>query len=877
MVSAGNLIVTQPVSQTICQKDQSGQFQSAQFTIEVVNPALALQWYRLDGENWVIIPGAIYPMYSAQAAGKYYCNVILSPTEQEGSDIVTLTINDAPGIMGFDIPMVCDSSELRVHVDPNNIVSNGSVITGYVWKLTGISGSITQPGTGSSISDFIISPAVAGQSGSVLTLSLTNGCGTTISDPPKPITVLDPTPLPTVISRDYCQGENAVILSINQDNEAVWYNAAIGGQIITNPADLIPKTSTPGTQKWWVSQKIVYPGGPTCESGRQEVTVKVFSLPAVPAPLPPFPGTTFNIDMCLNDPDIILNAQGSDLQWYDGVGRLPAAPQINTSIPKTLTYYVTQFDGTCESLKEGGKITILIKDRSVVDGIELAYNPELCPNNPMILNVTSRRPNPTFTWYDDDHKTLKIGSGPTFTTSVLKRDTAFYVTVQYPGECESLYPRAAVVNVRDNTLPKITAPPHLIINTDDGVCVATNVQTGVPFVSDNCTFEKDLLVFTNPIAPVTYSLGDTTLVWWVQDEAGNKDYALQTISVRDREKPRTTCPANIELDINENENSAVIDYILSYTDNCTPQSEVDTMLVRGRPSGSVFPLGETLVRYLISDKAGNIDTCQFKVIVKHPYREPVVTLRILPGSEICAGQEVVITPVISGGSGRFSYSWNPRRWTDAVMRDYPRVNTTYEVTIDDGVSTPQTKTIPITVLQPMPVTLTLEGKPMDQIFEGDEVLVTATYGFSSYKLLLNNEEIQVAGQNSKVGFQAELGTYFVRVFATDESGCVSQDQLEVVVDSEQLPNVFTPTRKSMNNQVFLEFLEKNVQSPEDFELQIFSRAGELLYKGNKGWDGYYKGKLMSQGTYLYVVRRKMYSGEHKGEYRTYKGVVTLKL
>jgi len=864
-----DLIVTQPVSRTICKKDIS-----AQFTV-VGNPAyiLTYHWYRLTGTNEESIPAALHHTYTADIAGEYFCMVIKSPTEMQRSNTVTLTINDAPRIMGFDIPTVCDNSELRVHADPANIISNGSVITSYEWKLNGAYGTTIQPGTGSTISDFVLSTAVAGQSGSVLTLSLTNGCGTGISEPPKPITVWEPTPKPNPISTDYCQGEKAATLSIREDNEAVWYNAATGGQKIPAPT---PITSTPGVKTWWVSQKITYPNnGPTCESERTAVTVEVFRLPDVPS-------TDYvnnNIEMCLNDlPEITLNAQGTDIQWYDSKGPLPpaTAPHINNSEAGTQIYYVTQFDGTCESSKEGGKITVQIRNRSVVDAIVLAYNPELCPNNSTVLNVTSQRPNPTFRWYKNQDKTGLIGPpaavGPTLTTPVLMHDTVFYVTVQFTsaGECESQYPKAAVVNVRDITLPKITAPPHLVIGTDDGVCYATNVRTGVPFVSDNCTLEKNLLVFTNPVAPVEYLLGDTTLVWWVQDEAGNKDYALQTISVRDREKPRGTCPADIPWDINENENSAVIDYNLSYTDNC---SEVEMKLDKGLPSGSVFPLGTTLVRHLVSDKAGNVDTCEFKVIVKHPYRDMNINLRVLPASEICPGQEVVITPVISGGSGRFSYSWNPRRWTDAVMRDYPLTNTTYELTVNDGISPPQTKTVQIAVLQSQPVTLTLEDRPMDEIFEGDEVLVTATSGFSSYKLLLNNQEMQVSGLNNKVGFQAELGTYFVKVFATNESGCVSQDQLEVVVDSRKLPNVFTPNRKSLNNQLFLEFLAKDVQSPEDFELQILSRAGELLYKGNNGWDGYYKGKLMPQGTYLYVVRRKM----NNGDYRIFKGVVTLKL
>ena len=549
---------------------------------------------------------------------------------------------------------------------------------------------------------------------------------------------------------------------------------------------------------------------------------------------------------------------------------MPSAPQINTSDTAKLTqiYYVTSDNGACSSPFDDGKVTVVLKLRSNVDAIELKYNTELCPNNKTWLSAETTNPQfgPIFRWYKNENKTELLYTGPVYETPVLTDNTAYYVTLQYEKakqpECESLYPKAAVINVRDITLPTITAPPHLVIGADDGKCYASNVQTGLPIASDNCTIEENLLIFTDPPAPTIYYVGDTTLVWWAQDEAvpiPNRDYALQTISVRDWEKPRGTCPEDIEWNIDENETSAVVYYSKSYTDNC---GIVRDTLVRGFHSGSVFPLGTTLVRHLISDRAGNTDTCQFNVIVKYPYREPRLTLR--PNKyEICPNDEVVITPVISGGSGRFTYSWKqPRPWSDAVMRDYPMRNTTYEVTVSDGVSPPMTESVHITVLSSNPVNLTLEGVTMDKIFEGDQVLITASSGFPSYKLLLNHQVIQNTGLNNHVGFQAELGTYVVGVFATDESGCVSQDQMEILVDSKRLPNVFTPNHDGINDR----FLE-------GFDLKVFSRANELLYQGTDGWDGTYKGKPVQQGTYLYVVTRRM----NNGEFRVFKGWVTLKL
>ena len=840
-VSAGNFIITQPVSHTICKSKYS-----AKFSLEV-DPAFnnyVFRWYRKENSEWKPIQlGGSGREYNATEATEYYCEVTKDGVVEK-SNTVSLTIWDVPTITGISAPSVCDGSELQAQVIQVN--TNGSNISGYEWILNGIT---IQNGTVSNnqIPDLENYPVNKSTHDlKTLTLKATNICGESSSS--MQITVWATPLLPTPVANDYCQKEPAKELYINDPGVAVWYNASTGGSQIPAPT---PDTDKTGTQTWWVSQKVTYPSGPTCESGRKEVKVVVHQVPAPPL-------TDNNIEMCLNDPSITLQVQGANTTWYNQQKvMLFTAPQINTTVAGIQTFYVTQNNGNCESPKDDGAINILIKERANIEAVDLVYAPELCPKNSTIIDANSEVPNSTFKWYTNNDKTGLIKTGSTLTTPVLMRDTAYYVTVQYEGLCESSFSKAANIFVRDVTLPKITAPPHLVIGTDNGVCYAANVQPGDPLVSDNCTDVSNLIVYNEPTAPPIYNLGDTTIIWWVMDEGGNKYYDLQTISVRDKEKPKGTHPGDIIKEIDEDENSAIITYNLDFTDNC---GTVNYELDKGLASGSVFKLGETLVRYFISDDAGNVDTCEFKVIVRHPYRVMDVALRV-SSYEICPGQEVIITPIISGGSGKFVYSWEPRVWTDAVMRDYPLRNTTYKLTVDDGL-TSQTKTVNVTVLETQQVGLTLEGRSEDEIFEGDEVLVTATSGFSSYKLLLNSKVVQEAGLSNRVSFQAELGIYVVRVFATDVNYCVAQDQLTIEVDSRKLPNFFSPN-KDGKNDIFL----------EGFDLMIFSRAGELLYKGLDGWDGTYKGKLMPQGTYLYVVRRTMNNGEE----RIFKGTVTLKL
>jgi len=869
-VSAGPFIDVQPVSYTICEKD-GGIFFS--LTVHGDVNKYSFRWYKWGISDWMQISGPVGsgPTLTPPlpSEGKYMCIVTENATNEfERSNEVTLTIDKAPSITGITVPAVCNGDELVAWVDGVN--TNGRNLISYMWKLGG--DSIIGDKINSNTVPNLSLVADASYNNYYLTVTVRNSCGSSESLP-KAVTIHSSLPLPKPVVKDYyCQGEKAAPLSIDEPNDAVWFNK--DGVIIPPP---IPNTDQPGIQKWWVLQQITYnePGNPTCKSDTVVAIAEVFVKP-------PPPERDAEISLCVNDPGITLQVKGgSNIKWYNDMqGSLSTAPQINTSEVETQIYYVTQNNGKCESSIDDGKMSVFIRDVANADNIVLSYNPELCPNSSTIIEVRAADvTNPMFYWYAYSNKTVPIdtipGNGSIFATPVLAKDTAYYVTIRYGTLCESNYAQAAVLNVRDITPPKVVAPSNVVVSADDGVCYATNVDAGLPIVSDNCTPVHRLIVTSNPSVDLTtrYELGDTTLIWWAKDEAGLSDYALQNISVRDRQKPWPTLPVqDIVKEIDEYEDSAIAFYDWEYEDNCTPASELIDSLYRGLPSGSVFPLGETqIIRYII-DKTGNVDTCRFKVIVQHPYREMQVNLR-WNRNPICPGQEVVITPVVSGGTGRTTFSWSPRAWTAQVMRDYPVENTTYEVTVSDGI-TVITKNLPVTVLETRQVELSLsvEGRPisMDEIFEGDEVLVTATSGYDAYKLLLNNEIIQEAGINNYVSFQADLGTYVVRVFATDDNFCVTQDQMIIEVESNKLPNVFTPNFDEKND-IFLGFLE-TPNAPKDFELMIFSRAGELLYKGNKGWDGIYKGKVMSQGTYTYMARRKM----NNGEYRTFKGTVTLK-
>jgi len=855
------------------------------------------QWEKLDGATWKPIEGGEEVRnknYVTNETGFYRCEVRI------GSDIFyskpcTLKINDPPQIGSIHVPAVCHRGVLKANAV--DVVNNGSDMLEYTWRLNG---TIVDPPC--NLPEYTRDPAVDSENGWVLTLTVSNECGP--SQPARAVLDIKPTPArPSLVVRDYCRYDPPTPLAIAGENEAIWYD----NPYLTGGS---PEAPTPNTnvasdipQKWWVAQKVLYADeGISCSSDTVRATVYVLELSDSPMEEP----VTTKI-LCMSESAPVFQISGVDIRWYDDLNAkqpLQTAPQINTSDTVSQTFYVTQkVPGKCESPRKDGTIKVKIRDLSNVEDIIISnkipsLEDPLCPNNIFSITVTSQGTNPIFRWYSNQNKTglLQENSTPvsTFTTpDVLMSDAVYYVSIEQDGMCESSFPKAIIIYVRDNDLPKIEAPKSIEVFTDPstepgkpGKCYASGVNVGWPVVSDECTTdERDLKIFINDVnIEVTYPhirdypLGDSTLIWWVEDIAGNMDKAWQNISVRDREKPVGTCPPDIVKDIDESETSLAVSYdffyIDNYEDNCSGRNVTYTRDAVSLPSGSDFELGKHLIRHFIRDAAGNEEICEFYIIVQHPRRQMEVTLLYSPGKEICPNEELVLTSKISGGSGRVSYLWSPRAWTKSEIKDYPPMGVTrYELTVSDSVTTEKvTKFVDITVLQTRQVELTLEGKPMDEIFEGDEVLVTANPNdFDTYKLQINGETIQEIGIYNSISFQAELGTYTIRVFATDNNSCVTQDQMLIEVDSKKLPDVFTPNFDGLND-VFLEFLEKP-DAPDDFHLEVYTRAGVLLHKGNKGWNGMHKGKMMPQGTYIYMVKRKMNSGE----YRIFKGNVTLKL
>jgi len=157
------------------------------------------------------------------------------------------------------------------------------------------------------------------------------------------------------------------------------------------------------------------------------------------------------------------------------------------------------------------------------------------------------------------------------------------------------------VVIQDTTPPEVEMLPEIILEAKS---VTQNlVQLETPSVSDAVgviSIEND--------APEVFSLGETIVNWTVTDVMRNISTIQQQVTLIDSTSPRVDIPEDIIIEassINENEvlliEPEVFDEVkIQSLSNDAPQN---------------FPLGETIVTWMVSDSSGNIATSSQKVIV----------------------------------------------------------------------------------------------------------------------------------------------------------------------------------------------------------------------------------------------------------------------
>ncbi|KAF0192659.1 MAG: type 3a cellulose-binding domain-containing protein, partial [Gammaproteobacteria bacterium] len=157
------------------------------------------------------------------------------------------------------------------------------------------------------------------------------------------------------------------------------------------------------------------------------------------------------------------------------------------------------------------------------------------------------------------------------------------------------------VTVTDTTAPRVAPPPAVVI---EGTDLSTPVDPGIATAVDLV----DGAVSPAPDVTGPFAVGEHTIRWSVQDQAGNTGSATQKITVRDTTAPVITVPGDV---ITEATNLATPVAL----GNATATDIVDSKLVITSDAPGTFPVGTTQVTWKATDFTGNVVSVKQRVTI----------------------------------------------------------------------------------------------------------------------------------------------------------------------------------------------------------------------------------------------------------------------
>jgi gliding motility-associated-like protein len=221
--------------------------------------------------------------------------------------------------------------------------------------------------------------------------------------------------------------------------------------------------------------------------------------------------------------------------------------------------------------------------------------------------------------------------------------------------------------------------------------------------------------------------------------------------------------------------------------------------------------------------------------------------------DLCAGSTLTITP------GTFSkYEWQDKSTSDKFKITGAGL---YWVTVTNNANCSATDSFKVANMLPLPTDFLQQS---DSVCEYEKLTLTPSRLYNKY--------LWSTGSNdSKVMINAP-GQYWLEV--TDANGCVGKQNITVYkkdcMNGVYIPNAFTPNNDGKND-VFRALVFGNVLS---FKLQVFDRAGQLIFETNnpnQGWDGTNKGVIYPGSVLVWQCFYQL--DQQKPGYQ--KGTVTL--
>jgi IgGFc binding protein/HYR domain len=281
-----------------------------------------------------------------------------------------------------------------------------------------------------------------------------------------------------------------------------------------------------------------------------------------------------------HDPSVFTAANYIIYALSGGVWTTPAGPPNN--IPIGASVWITT-NGSAPSVTTP-------KDASI------------CPSNRAIFSVTaSGSPPLSYQWFHGSNP-ISGATAPSYTiVSAQTADLGTYA-VKVTNPLGSTTSSNATLSFSSLTL---TCPSNIIVSCRGSKGTAVSFTVGI---SDPC--DPNATVVSVPPSGSLFPLGTTTVVSTGTDQSGNRNSCSFTVTVVDNLAPSIVCPAD-RIVIATSPQGAPVSFTVTASDNCDPNPTVTAT----PPSGSIFPLGTTVVAAFATDANGNQSSCSFNITV----------------------------------------------------------------------------------------------------------------------------------------------------------------------------------------------------------------------------------------------------------------------
>lgn len=259
------------------------------------------------------------------------------------------------------------------------------------------------------------------------------------------------------------------------------------------------------------------------------------------------------------------------------------------------------------------------------------------------------------------------------------------------------------------------------------------------------------------------------------------------------------------------------------------------------------------------------DACGFTVdtTITFSFTTTPLVVDSISGVITCPGMPAQLTANASGGYGVIQYKWSNGATGSSILVA-PTSSTTYTVTVTDecqsySVSTPAK----VTVVPPH-ADFMVSTYPITQGMEVGFENTSTGASFYDWDFGDTISDFGTSTLKNPTHIYDQPGGYIIRLIAISEMGCVDTTYKAIEVMPEYyiyVPNAFTPNGDSHN-----QYFEVSTVNVIDFYIQIYNRWGERIYDSHDKhfqWDGTYKGLMVTNDVYAWVIDYVPIIGEGK--------------